>query len=475
MTAHSPSDLPQKESIPRSVALRSATALVIANIIGAGIFTTTGFQAASLGHPGLIILLWIIGGVLAWCGAMCYAELGAMLPEAGGEYAYLRESYGPLFGFMSAFVSLVAGFSAPIAAALKAMVRYLSALIPGLDAGHRLPGGIALEDGLAILLVWLLIAVHSSNIRAGFGFNDLVTLFKVSGITFIILAGFAVGNGDLANFTLVSSSFEQQSSVELMSAFSVSLIFVTFCYTGWNAAAYIGHEIRDPQRNLPRALFGGTLIVTLLYLLLNALYFYGADVDQLAGVPEVGLVAAEQLFGPVGVTLTVLVLTVSIFASASAMTIAGPRVYYALGKDHSRLGFLSGTRDGSSIPVRALLLQGAITTIIILSARIDQIIQYAGFTLALFSSLAVSSVIILRIRKPELPRPFRVVGYPFTPLLFLIVSVWIMLWNLVSEYWLESLLSLATVVLAALFFAALNQRDTRTVAEIQPASSEGSP
>ena len=455
-------------SLPRNVHLRSATALVVANIIGAGIFTTTGFQAASLGHPGLIALLWVLGGILAWCGAMCYAELGAMKPEAGAEYAYLRDAYGPAFGFMSAFISLVAGFSAPIAAALKAMVRYLGALIPGLDGDAILPGGILMEDAIAIGLVWLLIAIHSSSIRTGFGFNDVVPLFKVSGITLIILAGFAFGNGDTGNFTTVSSSFEQQTTIGLFSGFSISLIFVTFCYTGWNAAAYIGHEIRDPQKNLPRALFLGTLTVTVLYLGLNALYFYGADVNALSGVAEVGLVAAESLFGTTGVTLTVMVLTVSIFASASAMTIAGPRVYFALGRDYRALQFLAGTRAGSSVPVPALLLQGAITTLIILSARIDQIIQYAGFTLALFSSLAVSSVIVLRWRQPQLPRPFRVVGYPYTPLLFLVVNIWIMVWNLVGEYWLESLLSLATVALAAVMFSLLNRRDRGVISPSMP-------
>ncbi len=447
-------------SSPAKVAFHSATALVVANIIGAGIFTTTGFQAAALGHPGLIFLLWILGGVLAWCGAMCYAELGAMLPEAGAEYAYLRRAYGPLFGFMSACVSLVAGFSAAIAAALKALIRYLTAFFPALDQQGPVFGLIALEDLLAIALVWVLIAVHSRSIRLGFGFNDLITLFKVTGIFLIIVFGFALGKGDVANFYLVAPSFQEQSLTALFSSFSVSLIFVMFCYTGWNAAAYIAHEMDNPQKNLPRALFTGTLIVTILYLALNALYFYGADVNRMAGIPEVGLVAAQQLFGETGVTLTVIVLTISLFASASAMTIAGPRVYYALGKDHHLLGFLAHTRPGSSIPVKALILQGLVTSLLILSGRIDQIIQYAGFTLALFSSLAVSCVIVLRIKSPELPRPFKTVGYPFTPLLFLVVSGWIMLWNLFGSYWLESLLSLLTVLLAALLFMLLNRKST---------------
>jgi len=454
----------QKKSL-RTVTFRSATALVIANIIGAGIFTTTGFQAASLGHPVFIFSLWVIGGFLAWCGAMCYAELGAMMPEAGGEYVYLREAYGPLFGFMTAFVSLVAGFSAPIAAALKALARYLSAFFPILNQQQELLGVIRLEDLLAIALVWILIMVHTRSLKFGFGFNDVITLFKVSGITLIIVFGFSIGNGNLENFQVVAPGFYQLGVVDLFSAFSVSLIFVMFCFSGWNAAAYIAHEIEDPQKNLPKALFTGTLIVTILYLALNALYFYGADVNQLAGVTEVGLVSAQQLFGQLGTNLTVIVLVVSIFASASAMTIAGPRVYYALGLDQKNLKFLARTKQGSSVPVAALLLQGIITTMIILSARIDQIIQYAGFTLALFSSLAVSCVIAFRIRHPRLKRPFKVIAYPFTPLLFLLISGWIMVWNLFGEYWFESLMSLLTVFLAALLFTALSMNSGSPKAE----------
>ncbi|MEX2130881.1 MAG: amino acid permease [Pseudohongiellaceae bacterium] len=439
------------------VAWYSATALVIANIIGAGIFTTTGFQAASLGHPTLILMLWMVGGLLAWCGAQCYAELGAMMPRAGAEYAYLRETFGPLFGFMSAVISLVAGFSAAIAAALKALIRYLSAFFPVLSDPVPVMGLIKIDDAAAIVLVWLLVAVHSRSLSLGFRFNDLVTLMKVTGITLILLLGFAVGDGDVANLAVVSQTFYDQGLVQLFSSFSVSLIFVMFCFSGWNAAAYIAHEIKDVQKNLPRALMLGTLIVTGLYLALNLLYFYGADVFQLSGVAEVGLVAAEHLFGTTGVTLTVIVLSVSIFASASAMTIAGPRVYFALGQDHKLLGFLARTKPHSSVPVNALVLQGIVTTLLILSARIDQIIQYAGFSLVLFSALAVASVMVLRKRRPDLERPFKVTAYPFTPVLFLCASLWMMIWNLTGPYWFESLMSLATVGLAALLFSLLNR------------------
>ncbi len=439
-----------QNTLHRHIRLRSATALVVANIIGAGIFTTTGFQAADLGHPLYIFLLWVIGGALALFGALCYGELGALMPQAGGEYVYLRDTYGPALGFMSAFVSLVAGFSAPIAAATKALVRYLSHFFPFLAGESMLGSLVSVNDLIAIGIVWLLIVIHLCGVRAGMGFNDLVTLFKVAGIVSILLAAVALGRGDVSNLTRISTSFYELSQADAFAAFGTSLIFVMFCYSGWNAAAYVASEMKDPQRDLPRALLFGTLIVMLLYLGLNAVYFYGADVDVLAGQVEVGLVASRTLFGAWGVTLVTIVLCTSIFASVSAMTIAGPRVYYALGRDFPLFSFLAKAR-GTGSPATALFLQGVVTSLIIVSGRIDQIQQYVGFTLVLFASLAVSCVIVLRVRRPDLKRPFRAWGYPITPLLFLCVSGWMMYWAFQGRP-VESTLSLLTVLVGGVIF-----------------------
>jgi APA family basic amino acid/polyamine antiporter len=438
----------------RHIGLRSATALVVANIIGAGIFTSTGFQAADLGHPAYIFLLWVVGGVLAFCGALCFAELGAAMPHAGAEYVYLRETYGRALGFMSAFVSLTAGFSAPIAAASKGFVRYASHFFPALAEDPLVLATIHINDFLAIALVWLLVAIHLRGMKGGTGFNDLITIFKVCGLVAIILAAAAIGQGDISNFTTVSPSFHQMNQAGRFTALATSLIFVMFCYSGWNAAAYVAAEMKNPQRDLPRSLLLGTFIVLVLYLGLNAIYFYGADVTELAGKVEVGLIASRHLFGDTGVTLVTLVLCISILASASAMTIAGPRVYYAFGGDFHPLRILAHANSKTGAPTAALLLQGAITTIIILTGRIDQIQQYAGFTISLFASLAVSCVFVLRIRKPDLPRPFRVWGYPVTPLLFLAVSIWTMFWAFRGRP-LESSLSLITVATGGILFYVL--------------------
>jgi APA family basic amino acid/polyamine antiporter len=424
---------------------------VIANMIGAGIFTTTGFQAADLRHPLIIFVLWVIGGTLALLGALCYAELGAMMPKAGAEYVYLRETYGPAFGFMSAFVSLVAGFSAPIAAATKSFVLYVSHFFPFLSENPTLGGVVSVVDLIAVGLVWFLIAIHMRAVRSGTGFNDFMTVFKVAGISAIILAAAFIGRGDVANLVTVSPSFQELSSTDTLSAMGTSLIFVMFCFAGWNAAAYVASEMEHPQRDLPRALLLGTATVLVLYLGLNAVYFYGASVDELAGQVEVGLVASRTLFGGTGVSMVTIVLCASILASASAMTLVGPRVYYALGKDFPAFAFLARTRP-TGAPAVALIIQGVVTSVIILSGRVDQIQQYAGFTLSLFASLAVSCVIVLRIRSPELERPFRAWGYPFSPILFLAVSGWMMFWAFQGRP-VESALSLLTVLVGGLLFA----------------------
>jgi len=407
------------------------------------VFTTTGFQAADLGDPKLILLLWLIGGVLAYCGALCFAELGAAMPAAGGEYVYLRESFGRAFGFMSAFVSLIAGFSAPIAAALKSFVAYITAYFPSLNGDQQVIGAVTASDIAAISLVWCLVGIHLRGRKGAIGFNDLITLLKVGGIVGIIVAAAAFGHGDVSNFVYVADTRQSLGASGLLSAMATSLIFVMFCYSGWNAAAYVASEIIEPQHTLPKALLVGTGIVTLLYLLLNSVYFYGANVDELAGKVEVGLVASRALFGEWGAGLVTLVLLVSLFASASAMTIAGPRVYYALGQDVGKFRRLTDTNAGGS-PYNALVLQGIVASVIILSGSVDEILSYAGFTLALMSALAVSCVIVLRIKRPEMERPFRVWAYPVPPLVFIIVSVWTMYWAFQGRP-VESTLALLTV------------------------------
>jgi APA family basic amino acid/polyamine antiporter len=443
--------LAQAQSAPgaalvRSVRLRSAVAIVVANMIGAGIFTTTGFQAEALRSPTTIYLLWIAGGLIAFCGALAYGELGAAMPRAGGEYVYLREAYGAPFACASALVSLTAGFSAPIASALKSLVRYAAYFFPFLGSDTRVLGALGAGDVTAIVLAWVLVAVHMRGMGAGMRFNDGITLAKVTGIVAIIGAAALFGHGNVENLVRPSAVLHEMSHTELFTNLATSLIFVMFCYSGWNSAAYLGAEIREPQRTLPRAMLLGTSCVAALYLALNLVYFYGASVDELAGQVEVGLVASRGLFGPFGVTATTLVLCISLLASSSAMTIAGPRVSFALGHDYAPLRFLSHVGSHTHVPSTALLLQGVVISVMIALGRVDQLQQYAGFTLSLFGTLAVAAVIVLRIRRPAMERPFRTWGYPITPLIFIAASSWMMVWAARGRP-VECLLGVLTVAL----------------------------
>jgi APA family basic amino acid/polyamine antiporter len=435
----------------RTISGRAATIVVVANMIGSGIFTSTGFQAAELGSPWLIYALWTVGGLLAFAGALCYAELGSAIPVVGGEYAYLRAAYGPSTAFMSAVASLTAGFSAPIASALKALARYLGYFVPALASDSHVLGRLTCGDLFAVAAVWLLIAFHARRTSLGIAFTSLFTVIKVAGILILVLAAIAVGHGDATQIVEPSHTLANKNGGALMSALATSLIFVMFCYSGWNAASYLTAEMHDPRRQLPRALLLGTGAVMAMYLALNAVYFYGAGVDGLAGKVEVGVIASGRLFGPVGAALTTGVLAVSLLASASAMTAVGPRVYYAAGQDNPALRFLGSIHATTGTPLASLVLQGAVTTLFIVLGTVDQIQQYAGLTLALFATLAVAAVFVLRVRRPELARPFRVPGYPFTPLAFIVVSVWTMFWALQSRP-VESILSAATLALGGLLY-----------------------
>ena len=429
------------------MSLHSATALIVATVIGVGIFTSTGFQADALPHPGAIFAVWILGGGLAMCGALCYAELGAALPEAGAEYVYLRESFGYTVAFVSAVVSLVAGFSAPIAAILKSLVRYLTYFVPILEQELVVVGFLNLNDLIALGLTWGLILIHLCGVRGGIGFNDIVTVSKVLGIIGLLIFAAVHGTGTLDHLRVIGPSFHEMDLADRLGAFSTSLIFVMFCYSGYNAASYMASEVKEPQRVLPRAILLGTFIVIVLYLGLNLFYFYGADVNELAGKVEVGLVAARYIFGPMGIGIVTIVILVTLLSAASAMTVIGPRVYYAMGRDFPVFRSLCRLSESHRVPSTALLLQGLVTSVILLTGTVDQIQQFVGIAVTLFSVLAVSAVFVLRVKRPDLPRPFKTWGYPFTPILFLVVSGSELIWN-VRERPAESVLALLLVGLA---------------------------
>lgn len=421
----------------RQLGLFVTAAIVIANMIGVGVFTSTGFQAASLHDPTTIIIAWIVGGVIALCGAASYAELGSMMPKAGGEYVYLREAYHPAVGFMSGWVSLTAGFSAPIAAAALAFAKYLATLAPALKttapwAAHTLAiGGTKLatiaigpEQVVAMVLIVLVTVMHSFDTKIGGWVQAAFTAAKVLLIVLFILGGLLIGTGDWGNFASQGGGLSNIGT----SAFAITLLYISLAYSGWNAAAYIAGDVVRPERNLPRSLLLGTGLVMALYVLLNLVFLYAVPIEVLAGPPkgmpviEVGDVAARHLFGDSAGKLVSSVIALALISAVSAMIMAGPRVYAAMAENHALPARLA-TYNDRGVPVLAVVTQGVLGCVFVLVGDLGALMRFVSFTLSVFAALTVTALFVLRRR--GLRGAYRTFGYPLTPILFIASSVWI--------------------------------------------------
>jgi APA family basic amino acid/polyamine antiporter len=389
----------------RPLGFRTATSLVVGSMIGAGIFTTTGLLASDLGDERLILAAWLLGGLLALAGALSYGELGALMPEAGGDYAYLTEIYGPRVGFVAGFVTFVAGFAAPIGGVALALGSYVQALRPETS-----------PPVTATLVVAGLTLVHASGVRAGARVNDLATALKLAVVVTFVVAGLLVP-------ATAETAAPASSATGGSGPFAAALVLIAFAYTGWNAAAYIGGEIEDPERLLPRALVVGTAIVTVLYLALNVVYFRAAAPAQLAGVAHVGDVAARRLFGPEVASAFDVGIVLILFSTVSAFTMAGPRVTLAMAR-RGELPALLARTNARGAPAAAVAAQGVTALPFVWVSGLQHTLEYVGVMLTLAAALAVFGVIVLRRREPDRPRPYRALGYPLTPLAFVALSAW---------------------------------------------------
>lgn len=419
-----------RDSLRRSAGLDTAAALVIANTVGSGIFTTSGFIARDVGSPWWLLGLWIAGGLIAFVGALSYSELAAAMPEAGGEYVYLREAYGPLLAYLSGWTSFFVGFSGAIAAAALAFVGYLHQLAPIPDSSAP-SGKLA-----AIAVLAVLTAAHVAGLRFGGIVQRLLTLGTVGAMVALIGCGLASGRGDLGHFA---------SRVPAHGYAAVALIFVLYAYSGWNAAAYIAGEVRDPGRNLPRALLLGIGVVMVLYVGMNLVYVYALPIPAMSGVLALAEKSSMKLFGPAAAAVVTAILALAILNSASAMVIAGPRVYYAMACDRVFPAGLGLVNPFFGTPARAMVLQGAWSSILILFfGAFEKIVLYTGFAITIFSGLSVAALIVLRIRRPAMARPFRMPGYPWLPAAYVLILSWIATYTMVGRP-AEALVSLAVV------------------------------
>ena len=410
-------------------------------MIGTGVFTSLGFQLLDIQSGFVLLMLWAVGGAAALCGALCYAELGAALPRSGGEYNFLTETYHPAVGFVSGWVSATIGFAAPTALAAITFATYLGAVAPMLHPTLS-----------ATLLVVALTLLHMGTRRSSGGTQRWLTGLKLALIVgFCGAAWWAVDQAQPINFLPA----EGDGALLTSGAFAVALIYVNYAYTGWNAATYLSSEIAAPQRSLPWALTLGTGLVAVLYLLLNFTFLYAAPVGAMQGQLEIGYIVAEHAFGAAGASFMGVVLAALLISTVSAMILAGPRVMQTIGQDFSAFRqFARTNRHG--LPVVAIGAQSTLALAFIWTASFESILVFAGFSLGLSTFLTVVGVFVLRLRRPSLPRPYRITAFPLPPLVYLAITGWT-LFYILKERPGEAGLSLLLILAGLAFYWASNR------------------
>jgi len=398
--------------LKRELTLSDATLLVVGNVVGAGIFTTSGFLAGELPHPLLFIGIWILGGVITFFGALTYAELAGMFPKAGGDYQFLKAGYGLWAGFLLGWVNFWIIIPGSIATLSLALVSYLKPLLMLNDP--------LLEKGLAVGIIFFFSWINYRGIRWGGTTQDFFTLGALVILMAFIAGGLVWGNGSWEHFTVVTSS-----TIPVSNIFGSAMIAIIFTYSGWFTSAYLGSEIIKPERNLPLSLLLGTAIVGILYTLINVTYLYALPLTGLVGVVNVGQVTAAALFNSTIATVISLAIILAICSSINATIMAGSRIFYAMSTDKIFWSFLKTLHHRFRTPHWAILSQTVLSVCLVCLGTFNQLLSYVVFVMLIVSIATGAAHLILRWRKPELPRPYRTWGYPLVPILFILAYCWI--------------------------------------------------
>jgi APA family basic amino acid/polyamine antiporter len=442
LLARAPADGPGSPAVssrgsPRPLTLPQAMALVVANMVGTGVFTTAGLMLTEQRAPLPVLAVWVVSGGLALAGAVVYAELGAMMPRAGGEYVYLTRAFHPALGFLSGWVALLVGFAAPAAAGALVFGRYAQVLAPAVPV-----------KVWAMALVVVTTLLHARDVRWGGAVQTVVTALVV-----VVIAAFVIGAAvsGRADFGRLAGPPLPAVAGSRAGALAVSLEYVGYSYFGWNAAGYVAGEIRDPDRTLPRALIGGTLLVTALYVALNAVFLAAAPASALAGRVDVAGVAARALFGDRGGAVLSALVAVAVAGSVSALAMTGPRVVQAMAHDGVFFRAL-GRSNGRGAPAAAVLLQGALAAVGVATAAFEPLLVYAGFTLTLSTAVTVAGAFVLRRREPAAPRPYRALAWPLSGAAYLALTAFMSAFT-ARERPAESAAALATLAVGGLAWA----------------------
>jgi APA family basic amino acid/polyamine antiporter len=423
-----------------------ATAIVISNMIGTGVYTSLGLQAAGVHSILALVFIWITGGLVAFCGALTYGELAARIPKSGGEYIFLSRIFHPSFGFLSGFISMTIGFAAPMA---------ISAIALGTYAGNLIPVAPVI---IAVSVIIFLTVLNSTSFKTGTTFNFVTTSINVVLILTLCIMGFIKGHH--SGFAL---TFSQSDLKEIINpAFAVSLVYVSFAYSGWNSAAYITHQVKDPVKNLPVILISGTLVVLFLYTLLNFVFLYTVPIQDLEGKVDVAFLAANNIFGQVGGKFVALLISIGLIASINSLLIIGPRVTQAIAEDYNLLRFL-GFENKSGSPFYATILLTVIALALIGTSTFEQIMTLIGFTLSMFTIMSVTGVFVIRYKMKKNNEDFyHTFGYPYVPVFFILVEGCMMVYVFANRP-IQSLIGIGITLIGLILYFVLSRTGENVV------------
>lgn len=441
--------------LKRELGVWSAAAIVVGTVIGSGIFLVPKTMVNAVGTPELVFAVWVFGGLLSLAGALTYAELSAALPEAGGEYAYLREAYGPLWAFVYGWTQMWIGKSGSIATLATAFFYYLANFFPGLEGVlFHIPVPIGPNGGplevrygqlLAMAVILLLAGVNYFGVRFGGGVQVGLTIVKVALIGAIIAIGLTTPVASASNLTTSTAAAGG------VAGFFAALVAALWAYDGWNNVAMVSSEIQNPERNLPRALILGTLAVVVIYLAANAAYFYVLSAEQVATTDRVAAEMMRRIMGDSGAGAVSLAAMLSIFAALNGSILTGSRVPYAMARDGMFFRSISVVHPRWCTPSNAILAMCVWSALLVLSGRYEQLFTYVIFSTWILYGMATASVIVLRRKRPEMVRPYRTLGYPVVPVLFVLVAVALLASTLRSSPR-ESLMGIGIILLGLPFY-----------------------
>jgi basic amino acid/polyamine antiporter, APA family len=422
----------EKSELIKGLGLIEASTIVIGSMIGSGIFIAPSLMAGLVQSPGLIVLLWLVGGIFTICGALSYGELCASMPKAGGQYVFLREAYSPFWAFLygwTVFLVIQTGFISAVAVAFS---KYLGVFFPWISENHLILtlGLFQLNSAqiIAILSIFLLTGINIIGLKSGAFVQNLFTLLKVIAVATLIICAFTIGHGNWANFTF-APIVPQAVKMGLWAAMAVALSKALFAYDAWNSVTFTAEEVKDPHSNLPRSLLLGALGVTLIYVLTTAAYFYILPGAQAAQVPDnrIAAAVAHAIFGNPGLWFISIAILISTFGCNNGLILSGARVYYAMAKDKLFLKSAGEVHPKFKVPVNALIYQCLWSSILVLSGKYSDLLTYTAFASVLFNTMTVAGLFVLRRKMPDLHRPHKTWGFPVIPIIYILISLWFLI------------------------------------------------